>query len=510
MTISKFFQAVNAAQLKKVLADFKLIQDPLSIPLRKSHNLLPELNETTLTKLQQKIPTLSISESLIKKMPKTDLHVHAEAGYLMDVEIACTLAKKYNISIPKELFGTTTTWKYRGREDFMQFIDDFKIISALIQTPEDLEEVCYSFYKNCHDNNVIFSLPGISWVQCKEHMSFIEFNEAYNRALTRGMKEFGDVSVLRLRYYQERHESRELITEIWELLQNHPNRLITTIGLAGAEGGNPLANFSDFYEDVRKFREAAGNQWYFLTAHMEAFSNSETINQAMAWLDWIAHGRKLADNPDNIAQMKNDNICFEICPNSDEACYPNEIPDLTQHKQMLALLEAGVVTLNSDDPAFFGNIKDVYQRMLDLNILSYSQLLDCTLNGLSPASPKALQDMEQFKPEYYADYEKIMEVGILKVQFFKYYWHLLPLIADLEPELAKKLFDIDLKMSFKALKELKTAVAGHPEIAEQLELIMITKKLISKLSQIIIKDTESLTEEFTKAHPNENVAQAMC
>lgn len=295
---------------------------------------LPPLSEELVQALQRHLNIYSLNDELVKKMPKTDLHVHAEAGFLMDMQLARKLAERNKVEFPEYLIDPESDlWMYRGLEDFCQFLKDFRAISKLIQTPQDVEDITYAFYKYCYKNNVIFALPGISWIQCKDKMGFPEFIQAYNNALLNGMREFGEVSILRLRYYMERQVTEEENEEIWQNLRALPNRLITTIGLAGDELNHPFGKFIPFYEKVREHRAIAGNQPYFLTAHMEKYSDSQTILEATRLLDWIAHGRNAVDSEDCLNAMIAKGMRFEICPKSDIAVY-EEIPDLDQHIQL--------------------------------------------------------------------------------------------------------------------------------------------------------------------------------
>jgi len=476
--------------------------------LGKQTLLLADLSDEQLDKLtliypfpkniERTIPNLK--RELVHKLPKTDLHVHGEAGCLMDVDLARTLAKRNNVAFPEELLDDQNTWKYRGKVDFFQFLKDFLAISSLICTPDDVEEVAYAYYRNCFENNVIFALPGISWVQCKDKMTFVEFNEAYNRAIVRGMKDFGSVAILRLRYYLERHiEDTNLFNEIVDKIQNNPNPFITTIGLAGGEENHPLAHFEQYYEQFISLRQTPQKPWYFLTAHMEAHSDNKTIEEATKLLDWIAHGRNAADSLETISKMKSQGIMFEACPLSDVNVYPDIIPTLAEHKQFRALLDEGLVSLNSDDPGFFGDINKVYLQVFEQIQASFLQLLQCTLRGINPASPIALHHMEQFKKEHYLNYIQIRQAGELKIEFFMGYWELLPMLINkgIDTNLAQKLIVIDLKTSIEDLKLLKKEIPIEEQalLEKFTKLLQIKMKMEQVTSNILVK-TESMFQDF--------------
>ncbi|MDP1604897.1 MAG: hypothetical protein Q8M03_16725 [Legionella sp.] len=477
-------------------------------------SVLEELSDEALETLTRLYPfpehiertPANFKRALIHKLPKTDLHVHGEAGFLMDVALARKLAKRNKVLFPEELVDDKNTWKYRGKDNFLQFIADFLAISALICTPEDIEEVAYAFYRHCYDNNVIFALPGISWVQCKDKMSFAAFNHAYNRALLRGMNDFGDVSILRLRYYLERHiDDQILFDEIFNTLESNPNPFITTVGLAGGEENHPLKDFEAYYYALKNLRKAENAPWYFLTAHMEAYSDANTIEQATDLLDWIAHGRNAADSSDTIAKMKAQGMSFEICPLSDINVYPNEIPTLEAHHQLKILMSAGLVSLNSDDPGFFGSINDVYQEVFENLPASFTELLQCTERGVNPAAPHSLQEMERVKNKDYRNYMAIVKAGTLKIDFFRCYWALLPMLTKdaLDVNTAEKLLAIDLKTPLRELSLMEPLVENDALLKKQLQQLIAIKRNIETLTQYIKSDTEAMY--FTLDEGNKNL-----
>ncbi len=444
----------------------------------------------------------NLKRELLKKMPKTDLHVHGEAGFLIDETLARDLADRSNTPFPEEILGQDALWLYRGKDNFLQFIMDFLKISKLIRSPQDVEDVAYDFYKNCYENNVIYALPGISWFQCKDQMTFSEFNGAYHRALARGMKDFGAVALMQLRYYLERHLKEEDFEMVYQELMKHPQGLITTIGLAGAEEGHPLSDFESYYQAIKEKRIQSNEPWFFLTAHMEKFSDSKTIVDSLKWLDWIAHGRRLAEDENAMEAVKKSGAMLELCPLSDVSVYPNEFPELQDHNQLKKLLEKGLVSLNSDDPSMFGTIDKVYQQVFEQLDASFTSLLQCTWRGINPAAPLALEEMKKYQKEAYENYEEIKDCGDLKIQFFQAYWNLLPLLSNLDENLAKNLIKIDLKTSFQDLKHLKDELPKNSEAHNSLKELLKLKKAIDNATAAILKKMEKSVEQVLFFNPN--------
>lgn len=442
---------------------------------------------------------IDINTLLIQKMPKTDLHVHAEAGFLIDIELAKIIAERNNIPFPYDLIDEQTQqWKFTGSDDLDQFIKDFRRISNLLKTPQDIEDLTYAFYKYCYEHHVIFALPGISWIQCKEHITFVEFNQAYNRGIARGIKEFGDVTTLRLRYYQERHIDPEDFQSIWASIQQYPNPMVTTIGLAGAEDGFPLERFFNFFAEINHYRQQKGNPWYFITAHIEPEAQKHTLEIAKKYLDRFAHGRNVANYPELEKTLKFDGITLELCPLSDVAFFPKSIPNLKSHTQFQTLFKDEMISLNSDDPAFCGPIDEVYQAVFKELECDMALLFRCTYNGLFAVAPSTLEAMHRFAPEMYRDHMLFLKHSMLKLKFFEQYFHLLQEIRTINDEyreLKKRILGISLHTPISELNHLSSSLLKIGKETSINSLIDIKQEII-RTAKLLEKNTLHALEKF--------------
>ncbi len=466
---------------------------------------LPLLSQEDLNHLQTLCDEgIDINTMLIHKMPKTDLHVHAEAGFLIDIELAKIIADRNNMPFPDDLVNEQTQqWKFTGSDNLDQFVKDFRRISNLLQTPQDIEDITYVFYKYCYEHNVIFALPGISWVQCKEQMTFVAFNQAYNRGIARGIKEFGDITTLRLRYYQERHIDSEEFQKIWGSIQQYPNPMITTIGLAGSEDGFPLDNFFEFFESLNHFRQTTGNPWYFLTAHVEPEAPEHTLEVARNYLDWFAHGRNIADYPKLQKTLKGAGMTLEICPLSDTAFFPKSIPNLHAHTQFQTLFKEEMISLNSDDPAFCGTIDEVYQSVFKALDCDMALLFRCTYNGLFPMASSTLETMRCYDPETYQTHMLILKNGMLKLQFFETYCHLLQEIRTIDDEhreLKKQILGISLHTPISELNRLSSPLLKIGKETHITSLIEIKQEII-RTAKVLETKTLHAIEQFEQDYP---------
>lgn len=466
---------------------------------------LPSLSVEDLHHLQTLCDQdVDINTLLIQKMPKTDLHVHAEAGFLINIELAKIIAERNNIPFPYDLVDEQTQqWKFTGSDDLDQFIKDFRRISNLLKTPQDIEDITYAFYKYCYEHHVIFALPGISWIQCKEHITFVEFNQAYNRGIARGIKEFGDVTTLRLRYYQERHIDPKDFQNIWANIQQYPNPMVTTLGLAGAEDGFPLERFFNFFDELNHYRQQEGNPWYFITAHIEPEAQEHTMEIAKKYLDRFAHGRNVANYPELEKKLKFDGMTLELCPLSDVAFFPKSIPNLQAHTQFQTLFKDEMISLNSDDPAFCGAIDEVYQAVFKELNCGMALLFRCTYNGLFSVAPSKLEAMHLFAPETYQAHMLLLKHSMLKLKFFELYFHLLQEIRTINDEyreLKKHILQISLHTPLSELNRLASHLLEIGKETSITSLIDIKQELI-RTAKVLETDTLQAIEKFEHNYP---------
>ena len=97
-----------------------------------------------------------------KHISKAEIHVHLEATISPD--LCRKLAKRNKVSLSEDLF--TGQYSYAW-EDFYDFINKYDIITSVIHTPADYEEVTYNYLRECAANKVIYVEAMISSTHAK-------------------------------------------------------------------------------------------------------------------------------------------------------------------------------------------------------------------------------------------------------------------------------------------------------------------------------------------------------
>jgi len=138
---------------------------------------------------------------------------------------------------------------------------------------------------------------------------------------------------------------------------------IAAVGLDSSEKGNPPSKFTKVYQ-------ASVLEGYIPLAHAGEEGNADYVWEALDLLKIkrIDHGNNSLQDPDLIREIINRDLALTVCPLSNTAL--QVVADLKDHP-LKKMMELGLkVTVNSDDPAYFGGgINQNYieiQKALDL------------------------------------------------------------------------------------------------------------------------------------------------
>jgi adenosine deaminase len=162
---------------------------------------------------------------------------------------------------------------------------------------------------------------------------------------------------------------------------------IVGVGLDSAEVGNPPAKFKHVFARARE----AG---LFLTAHAGEEGPAAYVWQALDLLGVgrIDHGNRSLDDQALVARLAREQLALTVCPLSNLRL---RVVDELAHHPLRRMMDKGLkVTLNSDDPAYFGGyVNDNYRAVSDALMLGRDEITAIVRNGvqasLMPAADKA-------------------------------------------------------------------------------------------------------------------------
>ncbi len=281
-----------------------------------------------------------LDEAFIRGLPKTELHMHLEGS--MESETMFEMARRNGIRLRWESpEALRAAYEFEGLSSFLELYFE---ACAVLRTGDDFRDVTEAYLRRAREDGVvhaeIFFGPQTFLDRDIPIATMMEgilgaLDEATRQDFSAGLL----VSV-------HRHRSEADAFEVLRLIEPWADRVLG-IGMGGAELGNPPAKFAGFFAACR----AAG---YRTTVHAGEEGPPAYVREAIDLLQVsrIDHGVAAAQDPALVAELAARGIPLTVCPLSNLRL--KVVESLAAHP-LKALLDAGVcVTVNSDDPPYFG------------------------------------------------------------------------------------------------------------------------------------------------------------
>ena len=313
---------------------------------------------------------ISITE-FIKNLPKCELHLHIEGT--LEPELMFELAKRNSISIHyKSIDEVKKAYNY---SDLQGFLDIYYESAKVLVNEIDFYDLTYAYLKKAHSQSVlhteIFFDPQ---THTNRGIEFSTVINGINRALADAKEKLGISSKLIMCFLRDLDAQSALET----LEQALPYKeLITAIGLDSAEVGNPPAKF----DEVFKKAQVLG---FLSVAHAGEEGPVEYIWGALDILNVhrIDHGNKAIDDSELIEKLSQRKIPLTMCPLSNLKL--SVIDDLRNHPLKEMMKKGIVVTVNSDDPAYFGGyINENYIAIAEALNLTHDEIAQIAINSFN-------------------------------------------------------------------------------------------------------------------------------
>lgn len=279
-------------------------------------------------------------KGFIENLPKAELHLHIEGTF--EPELMFEIATRNNIPLK---FNSVEELKKAYNFNCLQdFLDIYYQGAGVLINEQDFYDLTWNYLQKCALQNVRHTeIMFDPQTHTNRGVSFETVISGINRACIDAKEQLNVSSLLIMSYL--RHLSEEDAFET--LKQSLPYKnLITAVGLDSSEMGNPPSKF------VRVF-EASVKEGYIPVAHAGEEGPSEYIWEALNLLNIkrIDHGNNCFED-DLIAEILKRDIALTVCPLSNMAL--QVVDDLKNHP-IKKMVDLGLkVTVNSDDPAYFG------------------------------------------------------------------------------------------------------------------------------------------------------------
>jgi adenosine deaminase len=286
----------------------------------------------------RKPPTLP---ALLRRMPKAELHLHIEGS--LEPELIFRLAQRNGVTLP---FASVEALRAAyAFTDLQSFLDLYYAGASVLLKEEDFFDMAWAYFERAAADNVvhaeIFFDPQTHTARGVPMAAVIQ---GLAHAARRAHAEYGIGSALILCFL--RHLSEDEAFATLEAALPHRHHFIG-VGLDSSERGHPPQKFARVFARARELG-------LHVVAHAGEEGPAAYIETALDLLkvERIDHGVRCTESPALIERLARQRVPLTVCPLSNvKLCV---YPDLAAHP-LPALLDAGLcVTVNSDDPAYFG------------------------------------------------------------------------------------------------------------------------------------------------------------
>jgi adenosine deaminase/aminodeoxyfutalosine deaminase len=285
-------------------------------------------------------------QDFIRRLPKAELHLHLE-GTITPQTLADLSAR--HDATPFTLPEAEALYQFT---DFTGFIEAFKAVTRRLIGPDDYELAAWRMMQRLAEQGVVhaevyISVGVIHMWRNHDPLAFEPIFAGLERARERAQREL-NLSIYWI-FDAVRHftvdEAGIVFRKAAEMRAEFPS--IIGIGLGGDERQRGSQPFAEFYAEAAK----AGLR---LTNHAGETTGPEAIHEALAiGSERIGHALSAIDDPALIEELKARGTALELNPTSNVRT--GVCPSFGEHP-LRRYFDAGLlVTLNSDDPAFFGS-----------------------------------------------------------------------------------------------------------------------------------------------------------
>ncbi len=309
----------------------------------------------------------------IQGLPKAELHLHIEGT--LEPELMFALAERNGVALPyASVEALRAAYDFGSLQDFLDLY--YQGMAVLLQE-QDFYDLTWAYLERARAQNVrhaeiFFDPQG----HTERGVAFATAFEGIDRALRDAEAKLGLSSALIMCFL--RHLDQDQAFETLAQAQPYRERIVA-VGLDSSERGHPPAKFAEVFARARA-------QGFLAVAHAGEEGPPDYVREALDLLQVrrIDHGVRAMEDEALVARLAESRMPLTVCPLSNVrlAVYR----DMKDHP-LRRMLEAGLmVTVNSDDPAYFGGyVNENYLAVHDALQLSTQQLAEIARNSFEAA-----------------------------------------------------------------------------------------------------------------------------
>ena len=310
-------------------------------------------------------------DALIARLPKAELHLHIEGS--LEPEMLFALAARNGVTIPFDTVeAVRAAYDFSNLQDFLDIY--YQGMSVLI-TEQDFHDLTWAYLERAAADNVrhveiFFDPQG----HTERGVAFETVLNGIEAALKAGEAELGITYRLIMCFL--RHLSEEEAFATLDQALPHLER-IHGVGLDSSEVGHPPSKFARVFARARELG-------LHVTAHAGEEGPPEYVHEALDLLEVerIDHGNRALEDPALVARLAEEGMTLTVCPLSNlRLC----VIDRIEGSPVKRMLDLGLkVTINADDPAYFGGyVNDNFRAVVDALDLSEADIVRLAENSFT-------------------------------------------------------------------------------------------------------------------------------
>lgn len=312
-------------------------------------------------------------DAFIRALPKAELHMHLEGS--IEPELLLDLGARNGLRMrwdtPEAL---RSAYEFSNLQSFLDLY--YEGCRALVRE-RDFYDMTRAYLRRAHDDAVVRAELFLG------PQSFIERDIPLAAVMDGTLAAICDAGrddgiSAGLLVSAQRHRSEADALALLDSVMPWADQ-IAGFGLGGAERGNPPARFANYFRACRE-------RGFRITVHAGEEGPAAYVREAVELLevDRIDHGNACLDDPALVRLLAERGTPLTVCPLSNVRL--KGVPSLAEHP-LPAMLVAGLnVTLNSDDPAYFGGyVNDNYIQCRQMFGLTAEAMVALARNSLTAA-----------------------------------------------------------------------------------------------------------------------------
>src|SRR5882724_7115734 len=318
----------------------------------------------------ERVSRVPDTDTLIKRLPKCELHIHIEGS--LEPELMFALARRNGISLPyASVEALRRAYQFSNLQDFLDIY--YQGMSVLI-TEQDFYDLAWAYLERARADNLVhvemfFDPQG----HTARGVEFSTVINGLHRAIVDARQALGvraSLIMCFLRHLDEADAERTLDAAL-----AFKDRIVG-VGLDSSETGHPPSKFKRVFNRARD----AG---FFLSAHAGEEGPPSYIWEALDVLGVarIDHGIRSMEDQVLVGRLARDKTALTVCPLSNLRL--KVVDDLAKHPLRRMLDKGLVVTVNSDDPAYFGGyVNQNFRAVSDALGLKRDEIVTIVRNGI--------------------------------------------------------------------------------------------------------------------------------